>query len=155
MQKITVPSTTINSSSRRQLLMGSAGALALLALPGCDRSAVKEAATGSAGSGVKTLVMTQSSDFQTGSMMAQNNPNLSIMRVVFNALTEYDPKTMEPKPSLASSWKMSDDQKTLTLELRTDVLFHNGAKFTSADVLAAKAFVQKGSCPGRVCSYLP
>jgi peptide/nickel transport system substrate-binding protein len=150
MQKITVPGTTITSTSRRHLLMGSAGALALLALPGCDRSAVKEAATGGAASGVKTLVLTQSSDFQTGSMMAQNNPNLSIMRVVFNSLTEYDPKTLEPKPSLASSWKMSDDQKTLTLELRTDVLFHNGAKFTSADVLAAIAFLQKDGVPSQV-----
>ena len=103
MRKIILPRTAIISSSRRQLLMGSAGALAMLALPGCDRSAVKEAATGSTASGVKTLVMTQSSDFQTGTMMAQNNPNLSIMRVIFNALTEYDPKTMEPKPSLASS----------------------------------------------------
>ena len=150
MQKIIVPSTAIMSSSRRQLLMGSAGALALMALPGCDRSAVKEAATGSTASGVKTLVMTQSSDFQTGTMMAQNNPNLSIMRVIFNTLTEYDPKTMEPKPSLASSWKMSDDQKTLTLDLRTDVLFHNGAKFTSADVLAAIAFLQKDGVPSQV-----
>ncbi|MEP6969623.1 MAG: ABC transporter substrate-binding protein [Betaproteobacteria bacterium] len=146
-----IPFTTVvNSTSRRQLLMGGAGALALLALPGCDRSAVKEAATGSTTSGVKTLVMTQSSDFQTGTMMAQNNPNLSIMRVIFNPLTEYDVKTMEPKPSLASGWKMSDDQKTLTLDLRTDVTFHNGAKFTSADVLAAIAYMQKDTTPSQV-----
>ena len=142
--------TNLNSTSRRQLLMGSAGAFALLALPGCDRSAVKEAAKGSTTSGVKTLVLTQSSDLQTGTMMAQNNPNLSVMRVIFNSLTEYDPKTMEPKPSLASSWKMSDDQKTLTLDLRTDVTYHNGTKFTSADVLAAIAFMQKDTTPSQV-----
>jgi peptide/nickel transport system substrate-binding protein len=150
MKKISISTATITSSTRRQLLMGSAGAIALLALPGCDRSAVKEAATGSSTSGVKTLVMTQSTDFNTGTMMAQNNPNLSIMRVVFNSLTEYDPKTMEPKPSLASGWKMSDDQKSLTLDLRTDVLFHDGAKFTSADVLAALAFMQKDGVPSQV-----
>jgi peptide/nickel transport system substrate-binding protein len=150
MKKPIFPGTPVTSSSRRQLLIGSAGALALLALPGCDRSAVKEAATASTTSGVKTLVLTQSSDFQTGTMMAQNNPNLSVMRVVFNPLTEYDVKTMEPKPSLASAWKMSDDQKTLTLDLRTDVLFHNGARFTSADVLAAIAFMQKDTTPSQV-----
>ncbi|MEO8858616.1 MAG: ABC transporter substrate-binding protein [Burkholderiaceae bacterium] len=150
MKKSTLPATTVVSSSRRNLLMGSAGALALLALPGCDRSAVKEAAKGGATPGAKTLVLTQSSDIQTGSMMAQNNPNFSVMRTVFNGLTEYDPKTFEPKPSLAKSWKMSDDQKTLTLDLRTDVLFHNGAKFTSADVLAAIAYVQKDTTPSQV-----
>ncbi len=138
------------SASRRQLLMGGAGALTLLALAGCDRSAVKEAAKASDSGGVKTLVLTQSSDIQTGTMMAQNNPNFSVMRTVFNGLTEYDPKTMEPQPSLAKSWKMSDDQKTLTLELRTDVEYHNGARFTSADVLAAIAYVQKDTTPSQV-----
>ena len=150
MKKPSHPNIAIASSSRRQLLMGSAGALALLALPGCDRSAVQEAAKGGATPGVKTLVLTQSSDIQTGSMMAQNNPNFSIMRTVFNTLTEYDVKTLEPRPALASAWKMSDDQKTLTLDLRTDVVFHNGAKFTSADVLAAIAYVQKDTTPSQV-----
>lgn len=142
--------TAMDSLSRRQLLMGSAGAFAVLALPGCDRSAVQEAAKGGATPGIKTLVLTQSSDIQTGSTMAQNNPNFSVMRTVFNTLTEYDVKTMEPKPALASAWKLSDDQKTLTLDLRTDVLFHNGAKFTSADVLAALAYVQKDTTPSQV-----
>lgn len=149
MKKTAVANATA-STSRRQLLMGGAGAFALLALPGCNRSAVDEAAKGAASGGPKTLVLTQSSDIQTGSFMAQNNPNFSVMRTVFNTLTEYDVKTMEPKPSLASGWKMSDDQKTLTLDLRTDVTFHNGAKFTSADVLAAIAYVQKDTTPSQV-----
>jgi len=150
MKQPTFANMSPTSTARRQLLMGGAGALTLLALAGCDRSAVKEAAKASDAGGVKTLVLTQSSDIQTGTMMAQNNPNFSVMRTVFNGLTEYDPKTMEPQPSLAKSWKMSDDQKTLTLELRTDVEYHNGARFTSADVLAAIAYIQKDTTPSQV-----
>lgn len=136
--------------SRRKLLMGSAGIFALMAASGCDRSAVGEAQSGAGNSGVKTLVITQASDIETNTLMAQNNPNFAFLRNVFNTLTEYDIKTLEPKPSLATAWKISDDKQTVTLDLRTDVTFHNGAKFTSADVLAAIAFIQKATTPSQV-----
>lgn len=143
MKKLNNFKTKISLSTRRQLMIASAGAMVLMAIPGCKRSAVEEVAKGGSAAGSKKLILTQSSDIQIGSFMAQNNPNFAFLRTVFNTLTEYDVKTMTPNPSLAKSWKISDDQKTITLELRDDIVYHDGSKFTSADVLAAIAHVQK------------
>ena len=40
----------------------------------------------------------------------------------------------QPQPYLAESWKLADDGKSLTLNLRKDALFHDGKPITSADV---------------------
>jgi peptide/nickel transport system substrate-binding protein len=40
----------------------------------------------------------------------------------------------KPHPYLAESWKLADDGKSLTLNLRKDALFHDGKPVTSADV---------------------
>ena len=39
-------------------------------------------------------------------------------------------------PSLAETWTFAEDGKTLTLNLRQGVTFHNGADFTAEDVVA-------------------
>lgn len=134
--------------SRRTLLGAGLGVAAMAALSACGRSAVQEGAAG--GDGPKAVILTQSSDIQPASFMSQNNPNFSLMRTVFNTLTSYDGETLEPQPQLAKSWEFSADKKTLTLALRDDVAFHNGEKFTSADVAAAIAFLQLDTTSSQV-----
>src|SRR5688500_12659596 len=46
---------------------------------------------------------------------------------------DYDLKTI--KPLLAKSWTISEDGKTYTFQLRDDVTFCSGKKFTAADVV--------------------
>ena len=58
---------------------------------------------------------------------------------VFNNLVMFDPtkpqNTLEGiVPDLATSWKWSEDGKTLTFELRKGVAWHDGKPFTAADV---------------------
>ena len=49
----------------------------------------------------------------------------------------------QPQPYLAESWKMSDDQLSLTLNLRKNAKFHDGKPITSADVAFSLMTVKK------------
>jgi peptide/nickel transport system substrate-binding protein len=52
----------------------------------------------------------------------------------FDCLAYRDPKTMEMKPALATSWKQVDDT-TIDFTLREGVTFQNGDPFTADDVV--------------------
>lgn len=52
---------------------------------------------------------------------------------IFDGLLEYD-MNLQPVPSLAESWTISEDGKTITFKLRRGVKWHDGKPFTSADV---------------------
>ncbi|MEU7576020.1 ABC transporter substrate-binding protein [Streptomyces sp. NPDC041068] len=133
-----LPTSTNNSyaMSRRSLLAAIGAGGALLALPAC-RSAVEE--EGKAGGATQggTLKIAQTADIAPATLFGHNNPNFTLARTVFNTLTEYDHKTLEPKPSLARSWQEAEDGRSITFALRKGVTFHNGRPFTSADVAFA------------------
>ena len=65
-----------------------------------------------------------------------NNVRIGVIiaQQVWDTLIYRDPKTDEYKGQLATAWKWIDD-KTLELELRQGVKFHNGAAFTADDVV--------------------
>ena len=71
-----------------------------------------------------------------------NNVRLGVIisQTVWDTLIYRDPTTNEYKPQLATSWKWIDE-KTLELELREGVKFHNGAPFTADDVVYTLNFV--------------
>jgi peptide/nickel transport system substrate-binding protein len=58
---------------------------------------------------------------------------------VFNNLVVFDPESPLNRldrvvPDLATSWALSDGDRTLTFQLRDGVQWHDGKPFTSADV---------------------
>lgn len=59
---------------------------------------------------------------------------------IWDQLIYRDPKSNEYKPLLATSWKWIDP-KTLELELRKGVTFHNGEPFDADDVVYTLNFV--------------
>jgi peptide/nickel transport system substrate-binding protein len=61
---------------------------------------------------------------------------------VWDTLIYRDPITGEYKGQLATSWKQIDE-KTIELELRQGVKFHNGAEFDADDVVHTVEFVTK------------
>ena len=73
-----------------------------------------------------------------------NNVRIGVIlsQQVWDTLIYRDPKTNEYKGQLATSWKWLD-QKTLELELRKGVKFHNGASFDADDVVYTLNFVAK------------
>src|SRR5688572_33383333 len=57
----------------------------------------------------------------------------------YNTLLRVDPNDKsgtKPHPSIAESWKESDDGKTYTLKIRSGIKFHDGSTLTSKDVKA-------------------
>lgn len=65
--------------------------------------------------------------------MQTANPSEMVATKMYEGLLEYN-FALEPKPSLAKSWKVSEDGKTISFQLQEGVKFHDGKPFTSADV---------------------
>ncbi|TQR59650.1 ABC transporter substrate-binding protein [Campylobacter troglodytis] len=53
--------------------------------------------------------------------------------LIFSGLTRFD-EDLSLKPDLASSWKISKDALEYDFELRADVFWHDGVKFSAKDV---------------------
>lgn len=71
--------------------------------------------------------------------------NFPIIKNLYDSLIEYT-EDGEAIPHLATGWQIADDNRSVTVALRTDVTFHSGAPFTSADVAAT---LEKASDPER------
>jgi len=69
-------------------------------------------------------------------------------------LTEVSAKG-ELKPGLATSWSQSEDGKSWTLKLRTDVKFHDGSPMTAEDVRFTfmGGFLREGSKSSRTVQF--
>ena len=67
-------------------------------------------------------------------VLASDSASSDINGLVYNGLLRYD-KNLRLEGVLAESWDISDDNLTITFHLRKGVKWHDGAPFTSADVL--------------------
>ena len=61
---------------------------------------------------------------------------LNLLTAIFDALVQRDDHGRFV-PALATHWHLADDAHTWTFTLRDDVVFHNGATLTPADVVAS------------------
>ena len=52
---------------------------------------------------------------------------------LFEGLTSYHPKTLEPQPGVAESWEISEDGRVYTFKLRPDAQWSNGDTVTAED----------------------
>lgn len=62
-------------------------------------------------------------------------PESQIIQSLFEGLVLKDPKTLEPIPGVAESWKISKDQKTYTFKLRKNAKWSNGESVTAQDFI--------------------
>ncbi len=67
-------------------------------------------------------------------VLASDSASSDINSLVYNGLVRYD-KNLKLEGELADSWEISPDNLTITFHLRHGVKWHDGALFTSADVL--------------------
>lgn len=81
-----------------------------------------------------TLVMlVQPEPPSLASYISTSGPIGLVAPKIYDGLLDYD-KDLKAIPSLAESWDVSEDGKTVTFNLRKGVTWHDGAPFTSADV---------------------
>ena len=59
----------------------------------------------------------------------------AFLSTIYDRLVDYEPETLAPRPSLATSWSFPDPL-TLVLELRQGVVFHDGTPFDAEAVKA-------------------
>ena len=60
-------------------------------------------------------------------------PEARVLMALYDGLVEYDPKTMEPIPSIAKTWEISPDGTEYLFHLRPDAKFSNGKQITARD----------------------
>ncbi|WP_263168100.1 ABC transporter substrate-binding protein [Streptomyces sp. SCSIO ZS0520] len=120
--------------NRRHLLTALGGGAAALAVGGCRSAADSGQSSGASG---EVLRLAQIADIQPQGLFSQNANDFTVARLLFNSLTRYDHRTLEPRPELAREWRWSADRRRLTLRLREGVSFHSGREFTAADVIAS------------------
>ncbi|MBV9215556.1 MAG: peptide ABC transporter substrate-binding protein [Acidobacteria bacterium] len=65
--------------------------------------------------------------------ITNSQPDARILIALFDGLVEYHPKTMEPIPSIAQSWELSQDGTEYIFHLRNNAKFSNGDPITSND----------------------
>lgn len=130
------------SCDRRSVLRaGLAGAA--LALTGCTAARTSEpsgsasaaASTAAAPSAVFTLA-TAARPAGLDPALVMDTESHRVTRQVLEGLVGTDPLTSAPAPLLAASWKESEDGRTYTFTLRSDVRFHDGEPF-NADAVRA------------------
>ncbi|MFG3099161.1 ABC transporter substrate-binding protein [Streptomyces sp. NPDC048182] len=134
------PATAPAPTRRTALRAAGGGALLLgMGLAGC-RSAVSGTGSASKGGAGKprrggTLDFAVDTDFTPSLLFAQSRQSFQ-QRLLYNTLTRYDDR-LTPHPELATSWEYPADGRSITLELRTGVTFHDGRPFTADDVIFA------------------
>ena len=67
-------------------------------------------------------------------ILSSDSASSDINQLVYNGLIRYD-KNLQLEGELAESWEISEDNLSFTFHLRKGVTWHDGAPFTSADVL--------------------
>ena len=117
-------------SLRRIAAAAAAVLLATAALSGCE-SAVNTSGSGTSdGSPQKggTIQVGTAVDLVPAAIFTNSNDTINmVIGQVFDSLIDYPIDSLEPQPRLAESWEPGKDGQSLTLDLRDDVKFHDGA----------------------------
>jgi peptide/nickel transport system substrate-binding protein len=132
-----VPPRSARPRSRlRALLASGAAALALAAgsiVPGVPLGAApQQAQAADSGKSTLTVAVAQSVD-SLSPFLAQRLMSTSIGRLMYDFLTNYDPKDNHAVPGLATKWEPSADKLTWTYTIRSDSKWSDGQQATAED----------------------
>jgi oligopeptide transport system substrate-binding protein len=121
------------------LVVGLLGAFALVAA-GCGGGNNESSGGTSSGGGETGTAANQTMTIAWGAEPPSLDPGLAtdttssnVLLNIMDPLVRLDPKTNEAVPSLAESWDVSEDGKTVTYHLRQDGKWTNGDPVTASD----------------------
>lgn len=80
-----------------------------------------------------TLEVALLDDISNFDPMAFSSVNFTLIKNLYDSLIEYTPEG-EPIPNVATAWEIADDNTSVTLTLRDDIVFHSGNPLTSESV---------------------
>ncbi|WP_439940595.1 ABC transporter substrate-binding protein [Streptomyces sp. BBFR115] len=134
----------------RMRLLAAAGAGALLLASGLAApaaSAAQQSGTADDGHGDKvlTVAVAQSVD-SLSPFLAVRLLSTSVSRLMYEYLTNYDPKDAHAVPGLATKWESSPDKLTWTYTIRSNSKWSDGQQATAED--AAWTFNKMMTDPG-------
>ena len=86
-------------------------------------------------SGILNVVPSPKGDFTNGFSPFPSTANYGAQGMIYETLLFFNRMDGTSKPWLAQSYSFSDDAKTVTFHLRTDVKWSDGQPFTSDDVV--------------------
>jgi peptide/nickel transport system substrate-binding protein len=122
--------------SRRRFLKVTGAGLAGAALLGTVGCGGDQADSGEGGTG--TFVVARTGDVDTlDPHTATAFTTFDALELVYDSLLALEPKKLTVVPGLAEDFKYSDGGRTLTLNLRKGLSFHDGSELTSEDAKAS------------------
>ncbi|MFE4925056.1 ABC transporter substrate-binding protein [Streptomyces sp. NPDC056661] len=132
-----VPPPSAQPRSRMRILLASgAAALALAAgsiVPGMPVGAApQQAQAADNGKTTLTVAVAQSVD-SLSPFLAQRLMSTSVHRLMYDFLTNYDPKDNHTVPGLATKWEPSADKLTWTYTIRSNSKWSDGQQTTAED----------------------
>lgn len=125
------------SMTRRAALFG---ATALLALPAISLAQTTPTRGG------RLMLIAQPEPATLGLGLNLQAPTIYVTGKIFQGLLAYS-TDLEPLPSLAKSWTISDDGLVYRFELQEGVTWHDGHPFTADDVLFTANDMMRSSHP--------
>lgn len=128
------------NSRKRFLAPIGAAAVFVLAASGCSASPAEDNGGGAEAEQVITVGTVADVD-TLFPWKATQFFALNMLQTVYGTLTEFD-QNLNVVPGLAESTETSEDGLTVTFNLRSDVVFHDGSAFDSADVLSSLEQIQ-------------
>ncbi|MFI7084922.1 ABC transporter substrate-binding protein [Streptomyces anulatus] len=131
-----VPHHSTRPRRRLRLLLASGvAALALTAgsvVPGNLLAPAPSEARADDGKTTLTVAVAQSVD-SLSPFLAQRLLSTSVLRLMYDFLTNYDPKDNKAIPGLATAWEPSADKLTWTYTIRSDSKWSDGQQATAED----------------------
>ncbi len=120
---------------RQRCRIGLSLVLAALSLAACSASAKNGLYFGKTTppAGQVLRYVTGSEPESLDPQVSSGQPEARIYMAIFEGLTDYDPKNMQPIPAIAERWDVNNDSSEFTFHLRRNARWSNGDPITAQD----------------------